>query len=93
MDLEGVFSGEARNAWRQSIQTRLDVIEDSWNRDQARLHTPISPEIFATLSAARKYKIENKTRGRERERKGVITRKTLERARGGPPAHLLTKLS
>ncbi|KAJ2923516.1 hypothetical protein H1R20_g13578, partial [Candolleomyces eurysporus] len=92
-EVERVFSGEARNAWRQSIQTRLDIIEDSWKRDQARLRTPISPELFATLAAARKYKIENKTREKERQRKGVITKKTLERARGGPPAHLLAKLS
>lgn len=92
-DVERVFSGEARTAWKQSIQKRLDVIQESWARDHARLRTPISPELFATLSAARKYKTENKTREKERQRRGVITKKTLERARGGPPAHLLVRMT
>ncbi|KAJ2915898.1 hypothetical protein MD484_g4522, partial [Candolleomyces efflorescens] len=93
IEVERVFSGEAEDAWTESIQARLDMIEETRKRDQARARKPITPELFATLSAARKYKLENKTRERERERRGVITKKTLDRARGMPPAHLLVKLT
>ena len=38
-------------------------------------------------------KIRNKTREKERERRGEILKSTLRRQRKGPPAHILAKMS
>jgi len=42
---------------------------------------------------ARRTKIRNKTRERERERRGEILKSTVRRQRKGPPAHILAKMS
>jgi hypothetical protein len=45
------------------------------------------------VKQARRRKIENKTRERQRERRGEILTKTLKKMRKRPPPHFLIKMS
>jgi hypothetical protein len=54
---------------------------------------PISPELLEMVRAARREKVANKTRERLREQRGEILQRTLKRARKGPPAHILVKMT
>jgi hypothetical protein len=54
---------------------------------------PVSPALQEMLRAARREKVVNKTRERARERRGEILRRTVERARKGPPAHVLVRMT
>jgi hypothetical protein len=63
------------------------------DRDIARSQMPVSPALAATLRAARREKVANKTRERMRERRGEILRCTVKRARQGPPAHVLVRMT
>jgi len=49
--------------------------------------------MIATIKRARTFKIENKTRERQRELRGEITNRLVKRMNQGPPAHILTKMS
>lgn len=46
-------------------------------------------ELLDLVKAARRERIENKTRENERERKGYVSQRTHNAARKGLPAHLL----
>ncbi|KAF8196653.1 hypothetical protein K438DRAFT_1585628 [Mycena galopus ATCC 62051] len=91
--LEQVYSGDAENEWRTPLRdarARLDIL---LMRDIARLKTSVSPALAELLRAARREKVANKTRERMRERRGEILRCTIERARKGPPAHVLVRMT
>ncbi|TFK21443.1 hypothetical protein FA15DRAFT_672557 [Coprinopsis marcescibilis] len=90
--LQPVFEG-SYDQWIEPLQQDLENINRSHELDRVRLATPVSPELVATLSAARRYKIENKTREKDRERRGVELARTIRRKRQGPPAHILCKMS
>jgi hypothetical protein len=62
-------------------------------RDQERANRPFPPELLEQIFEARRTKIRNKTREKERERRGEILKSTLRRQRKGPPAHILAKMS
>jgi len=49
--------------------------------------------MYEAVLQARKEKIKNKTREKERARKGYWNAHTLRRMRQGPPAHIMAKLS
>ncbi|HEV7735970.1 MAG TPA: hypothetical protein VGO47_01175 [Chlamydiales bacterium] len=75
------------------IQNLLADIFASYRRDAARLSLPYTPELLEIVKQARRNKIENKTREKERERRGEILNATLKRMRKGPPAHLLAVMT
>jgi hypothetical protein len=52
-----------------------------------------SPEMLATIKRARREKILNKTRERERERRGEVLGRTIRRRNKGPPAHVLALMT
>jgi len=54
---------------------------------------PIPPELIKEVFEARREKIRNKTKEKERERRGEVLRSTIKRQRKGPPAHILVKMS
>ncbi|KAJ7485539.1 hypothetical protein FB451DRAFT_1027619 [Mycena latifolia] len=92
-NFERVFSGEAAREWLRPIKQTMDWVRALLDRDVARAETPVSPELLETLRAARREKIANKTRERMRERRGEILPRTLKRARKGPPAHVLVRMT
>ena len=68
-------------------------IDETFRRDQERANRPFPPELLEQVIDARRTKIRNKTREKERERRGEILKSTLRRQRKGPPAHILAKMS
>ncbi|OCH88698.1 hypothetical protein OBBRIDRAFT_820076 [Obba rivulosa] len=79
--------------WKQWISEEQRMIRNTFNLDDARARTPFPPELLETLKSARRAKVENKTRERERERSGEVLNVTLKRRRGRPPTHALVKMS
>jgi hypothetical protein len=49
--------------------------------------------MLQAVRAAKREKIRNKTREKDRARRGVWNTRTLKRMRQGPPAHIMVKLS
>ena len=68
-------------------------IYDTFRRDTERASTPYAPAMLAAIKQARREKIANKTRERERERRGEILRRTVLRRNKGPPAHVLRRMT
>lgn len=59
----------------------------------ARAQGPIPPALLEQVRIAKRDKVLNKTKERERERRGEILRSTLRRARQGLPARLILTTS
>ncbi|KAJ7634695.1 hypothetical protein FB45DRAFT_909585 [Roridomyces roridus] len=91
--LERVFSGAAAHAWGKPLHDARQHLNALMSRSFARRYEPIPPELMETARAAREEKIANKTRERMRERRGEILPSTLRRARKGPPAHILVRMT
>ncbi|KAF8516851.1 hypothetical protein BU17DRAFT_50473 [Hysterangium stoloniferum] len=81
------------DAWHQPIDQVLASIQASYDLDEERAKTPYSPALLELVTEARREKIRNKTRERERERRGLVTSSTIKRMRKGPPAHILSRLT
>lgn len=54
---------------------------------------PFPPALLEQIKSARRARIENKTRERERERRGEVTNRLLKQIRQRPPAHRLALMS
>ncbi|KDR82947.1 hypothetical protein GALMADRAFT_57643 [Galerina marginata CBS 339.88] len=87
------YSGPAAAEWTQPILDAIEGIKDSQRREQVRAATPYPPELIKSVFEARRERIRNKTREKERERRGEVLKSTLKRQRRGPPAHVLAKWS
>lgn len=79
--------------WDRPITSRIHEILQTFKRDDARARMPYPPQMLAAIKAARREKVENKTRELERERRGAVLKRTLLRRRKGPPAHVLATMS
>ena len=75
------------------IKQVLREMDETFRRDQERANRPFPPELLEQIIEARRTKIRNKTREKERERRGEVLKSTLRRQRKGPPAHILAKMS
>ncbi|KAJ7609065.1 hypothetical protein FB45DRAFT_845677 [Roridomyces roridus] len=91
--LERVFSGAAAHSWSKPLHDARQHLNALMSRSFARRYEPIPPELVDNARAARREKIANKTRERMRERRGEILPSTLRRARKGPPAHILVRMT
>lgn len=87
------FGGPNQRTWTESIDARLHLLHQAYGRGIERLRAPISPELYKTLADARRYKLQNKTREKENERRGVYSRRTLQRMRRQPPTFVLERMS
>jgi hypothetical protein len=86
------FSGpQLAAAWRAPVVSRLEQLQTSFERDALRATRRPSPELLQQLRAARREKVENKTRERAREARGEVLAATRRRARLGFPAHVLAR--
>ncbi|KAI0357526.1 hypothetical protein OH77DRAFT_1399072 [Trametes cingulata] len=81
------------NSWRAPINADLKAMAECSKREWERLNAPYPPELLELLKAARREKIANKTRERERERRGEMTNRLLKQMRKSPPAHILVFMS
>ena len=66
------------------------MIQAAFNRDTARAARPTPPELLSQLKAARREKVANKTRERERQMRGEVLSATRRQSRLGFPTHTLT---
>ncbi|KAH7929243.1 hypothetical protein BV22DRAFT_138322 [Leucogyrophana mollusca] len=87
-----VYSG-ALNEWEQPIRQRQRAIHDTFMRDTARERSPYPTNLLRAGKQARRDKILNKTREREREARGEVLTSTIKRRRTGPPAHVLETMT
>lgn len=77
----------------QPIDVAINVIQQSYDLEDARVRSLCTPELLAQVKEARREKIRNKTREKQRERRGEILNHTLTRMRQGPPAHVLALMT
>ena len=77
--------------WQDPLRSRLTEIQAAFDRDKARAARSAPPELLAQLKAARREKVANKTRERERQRRGEVLSATRRQSRLGFPAHVLDR--
>ena len=87
------FSGPHLAAWHSPLDARLAELQAAFERDAARAMRPTPPALLKQLKAARREKVANKTREREREARGEVLMATRRRSRLGFPAHVLARWS
>ncbi|KAF9002935.1 hypothetical protein BDQ17DRAFT_510015 [Cyathus striatus] len=92
-NIPAIFNGEPYQEWIEPFRWKITQLMKYREREDQRVNTPLSPELLAQIKQARRNKIENKTREREREQRGEILKNTLKRMRKGPPAHVLALMS
>ena len=89
--LERCFSGPQFGAWRAHLESHLAQVNEAFERDASRAMRPAPPELLRQLKAARREKVENKTRERARQASGEVLEATRRRARLGFPPHVLAR--
>jgi hypothetical protein len=89
--IERCFSESHFDAWHAPIASRLEQLQAAFERDTLRANRPPPPELLRQLKAARREKVENKTRERARQARGEVLEPTRRRARLGFPAHVLAR--
>ncbi|KAK1228919.1 hypothetical protein PQX77_008077 [Marasmius sp. AFHP31] len=92
-DRENIWSGEAFAEWVTPMAETTQALRAGQRAQLERFLGPYPPGLLAQVAQARRTKWENKTREKERERRGEVLKSTRRRQRKGLPAHLLSKLS
>ncbi|KAF9553461.1 hypothetical protein CPC08DRAFT_754223 [Agrocybe pediades] len=88
------YSGyPASQEWKTPINDAIYAITQTQVREYQRAAMKFPPDMVAAVFEARRERIRNKTREKERERKGEILRSTLKRRRKAPPPHILSKMT
>ncbi|KAH6901372.1 hypothetical protein BKA70DRAFT_694221 [Coprinopsis sp. MPI-PUGE-AT-0042] len=90
---EPAFSKETRAEWLSPLKLVMDINKRSYALDEARVRTPITPEMVATMARARTFKILNKTHERNITRQGFITNSVVKRKRQAPPSWVLDHMT
>ncbi len=90
---ERSFSGPHLAAWHSPLDASLAELQAAFERDATRATRPTPPKLLKQLKAARREKVANKTREREREARGEVLTATRQRSRLGFPAHVLARWS
>jgi hypothetical protein len=85
------FSSLRLREWKAPLDSNLDELHAAFERDVARATRPTPPNLMHQLRAARREKVINKTREREREARGEVLSATRYRSRLGFPAHVLAR--
>ncbi|KAG8926263.1 hypothetical protein FRC00_003064 [Tulasnella sp. 408] len=76
--------------WVKNADAHIGSVIASVRREEDMAKMKISPELWAIVKEARREKIANKTREKERERRGELTNHAKKRMRQGLPAHLIS---
>lgn len=82
-----------KSGWDDTPLEEFHRLLDVRNNSDNRAATPIPPALLEQIKQAKKEKIANKTREREKERSGLILPVTIRRALQGPPAHVLSRMT
>ncbi|KAI9058128.1 hypothetical protein FKP32DRAFT_1581897 [Trametes sanguinea] len=90
--IESVYL-DGSGGWTEPIAQVFKQLSRSFGLDRERANTPYPPELLEQIKAARREKVANKTREREREQRGEMTNRLLKQMRQTPPAHRLAKMS
>ncbi|KAG9035009.1 hypothetical protein FS837_002072 [Tulasnella sp. UAMH 9824] len=77
-------------SWVKNADAHIGSVMASVRREEDMAKMKISPELWAIVKQARREKIANKTREKERERRGELTNHAVKRMRQGLPAHLIS---
>ncbi|KAI0684931.1 hypothetical protein BC835DRAFT_1387032 [Cytidiella melzeri] len=80
-------------AWNMHMREHQRWLRQTFTADAERLFSSFSPRLIECVAAARREKVLNKIRERQREMKGEVLKRTIERARRGLPAWLLHRMS
>ncbi|KAF8886728.1 hypothetical protein BD779DRAFT_1441452 [Infundibulicybe gibba] len=91
--IDRVFSGPDYYEWERPIVESRRLIFETLKRDEERSQLAYPPKLLASIRAAQREKVVNKTRERERERRGEILTWTIQRQRRAPPSHILQRMS
>lgn len=83
----------SRSAWLQEIHAYQRELSKSFAREWARANRPFPPELVEQIEEARRERGRNKAREHQRELAGEIIKRTHQRARRGPPPHVLMRMS
>ncbi|EPS97484.1 hypothetical protein FOMPIDRAFT_43521 [Fomitopsis schrenkii] len=89
---EGVFMGY-EGSWLEPLVNHEQDMQAALTRDEERAKRPFPPALVAQIKGARREKIANKTRELQRERAGLVIKRTILRRAAGPPAHVLAKMT
>lgn len=76
-----------------NLRAEIERIQESFDREEARLYTPYTDELIEVVEAARREKHRNLTNEKIRERQGEMTRKWLKRRRSRPPSWIRYRLT
>ncbi|KAM5539475.1 hypothetical protein V8D89_006927 [Ganoderma adspersum] len=90
--IERVFTEDSA-AWRQPLDDLMKSLSTSFDRERARQVSPFPPDMLAAIKEARREKIRNKTRERERWRRGEVTNRLRKLMNKGPPPHVLSRMT
>ena len=71
----------------------MKSISTSFDLERKRQLSPYPPEMLAAIKEARREKIRNKTREREREARGEMTTRLARAMRQRPPPHVIARMS
>ena len=77
----------------KNIEAEISRAQESFDREEARLHAPYTKELIETIQAARREKHRNLTNEKIRQRRGEMTRKWLKRRRSRPPPGLRHRMT
>jgi hypothetical protein len=87
--IERCFSAPHPATWQAPLKSSLIKLQAAFERDSARAARPTPLALLSQLKAARREKIANKTRERERQLRGEVLTATRRQSRLGFPAHTL----
>jgi hypothetical protein len=76
-----------------NLKINLNSSNAQWRRIAARVSGDVPQTLLDQIKDARRDRIANKTKERERERRGEILPITEKRARQRPPFHTLLRMS
>ena len=71
----------------------MKELSEGFELDRTRQISPYPAEMLAAIKEARREKIRNKTRERERWRRGEVTNRLRKLMNKGPPAHVLSRMT
>ncbi|KAG8901097.1 hypothetical protein FRB99_005571 [Tulasnella sp. 403] len=83
------FKPVFKDDWASPLEDQMQRMAESGKREEHMARMKYSPELLEQVRQARITKIENKTREKERERRGEVLSHTRKRMNKGLPAHLL----
>jgi len=89
--VERVF--EDRESWEEPIRAWMKTMQRSFALENRRRFSKPTRAMYEAVMDARKEKIRNKTRERERARRGIWNERILRRIRKGPPAHVMSEMT